>query len=99
MRPRQKLAAVLLFSTAPLVTGCITDDDMKGETQAQQEPLDEVALIELRDELVETPATEALERFDHFRALCDRDGYPLVGNVATKSIGMQPSQCCAEARK
>jgi hypothetical protein len=95
MRPRQKLAAVLLFSTA--VTGCITDDDMKSEPQPQQQ-LDDAALTDLRDELLETPAVEAVERMDHFRPLCDDQGYPLVGNVATKSIGMQPSQFCAEVR-
>lgn len=99
MRRRQKLVAVLLFSTAPLVTGCAVDDPgMPGDTQ-EQGSLEAAELIELRDELLETPQPQAMERMDHFRPLCDDAGYPLVGNVATKSVGMQPSQFCSEVRK
>jgi hypothetical protein len=97
MRPRQKLIAALLFTTAPLVSGCLIEDD--ADSQMQPEPLDEVALTDLRDELLATPGTEVLAQMDHFRPLCDEQGYPLVGNVATKSVGMQPSQFCAEVRK
>jgi hypothetical protein len=60
-------------------------------------------LMALRAELVATPAKDALARVAHFRPLCDKDGYPLVGNVASggKSAGngLQPSQFCASVRK
>ena len=55
-------------------------------------------LLELRSELANTPPAQALERIDHFRPLCDADGYPLVGNVASKGVGLQPSELCAEVR-
>ncbi len=70
------------------------------ETQAKDEP---AALVALRDELVQKKREEvtgsrvALARY---RPLCDKDGYPLVGNVTQKVIpGYQPSEFCAEVRK
>jgi len=93
MRRRHKLATVLLFSAAPLLPGCVTD----AGTQQQQEH--EADLVQLRDELLQTPVDTALAQVDHFRPLCDAEGYPLVGNVATKSIGLQPSAFCEEVRK
>jgi hypothetical protein len=94
MRPRQKLATVLLFSAAPLVSGCMTDDAQPAPAHMDHS----AALVDLRDELLATEPTQALERIDYFRPLCDADGYPLVGNVASKGPGLQPSQLCAEVR-
>jgi hypothetical protein len=34
-----------------------------------------------------------------FRPLCDQEGYPLVGNVASKGDMYQPSQFCSDVRK
>jgi hypothetical protein len=36
-----------------------------------------------------------------YRPLCDKDGYPLVGNLSRKSPdpGLEPSELCAEVRK
>jgi hypothetical protein len=52
----------------------------------------------LAHELVEMPrekGLEALSRESRFRALCDADGYPVVGNVSVKGPhGVQPSEAC-----
>jgi hypothetical protein len=56
------------------------------------------ALIELRAELFEAGPDKALQQMPRFRALCDAEGYPLVGNVVRKSVAIQPSQFCAAVR-
>jgi hypothetical protein len=56
------------------------------------------ALIELRSELFEAGQEKALKQVPRFRALCDADGYPLVGNAVRKNDVYQPSQFCAAVR-
>jgi hypothetical protein len=42
----------------------------------------------------------ALSRVEHYRPLCDKDGYPLVGNINSKGpMEFQPSELCREVRK
>jgi hypothetical protein len=56
------------------------------------------ALIALRGELGATgPA--AVTTPARFRPLCDADGYPVVGNVATKGELYQPSAFCRVIRE
>jgi hypothetical protein len=57
------------------------------------------ALLDLRAKLLGTPPEQARTQVDRFRALCDADGYPLVGNVANKGDRVQPSELCAEVRQ
>jgi hypothetical protein len=99
MRPRQKLATILLFSAAPLLPSCVATEEAAGDEMEMAAVLDEAELVALRTELMETPSTQALAAMDYFRPLCDSEGYPLVGNVATKSVGLQPSQFCTEVRR
>jgi hypothetical protein len=57
-------------------------------------------LLALRAELdgVST-AEEVVAKEAHFRPLCDKDGYPLVGNVNRKSVTVSaPSTFCASLR-
>jgi hypothetical protein len=56
-------------------------------------------LVALTTEL-EHEGTAALKRKAHYRPLCDRDGYPLVGNVMRKGppVALQPSELCAAIR-
>jgi hypothetical protein len=54
------------------------------------------ALIELRAEMFEAGREQALQQMPRFRALCDAEGYPLVGNAVRKGEVFQPSQFCAE---
>ncbi|MEZ4299220.1 MAG: hypothetical protein R3B70_29995 [Polyangiaceae bacterium] len=57
------------------------------------------ALIALRDELSVAGPTQALSKKAHFRPLCDKDGYPLVGNVvAGKGPAYSVSDFCADVR-
>ncbi len=57
-------------------------------------------LIALRTELENGSPAEAVAKTAHYRPLCDKDGYPLVGNLARKSPepGLEPSQFCADIR-
>src|SRR5215470_5038399 len=56
-------------------------------------------LLDLRAKLLSTPREQAKADLGRFRALCDDEGYPLVGNVANKGERVQPSEICAEVRK
>jgi hypothetical protein len=56
------------------------------------------ALIELRSELFEAGREQALQQVPRFRALCDAEGYPLVGNVVRKGEVFQPSEFCSAVR-
>jgi hypothetical protein len=55
-------------------------------------------LRDLRAELMNAGRDKAQADIGRFRALCDKDGYPLVGNIANKSKMYQPSQFCSDVR-
>lgn len=56
-------------------------------------------LLALRDQLIGSDRAGVMTQRDHFRPLCDADGYPLVGNMIRKGgPDYQPSQFCAEVR-
>jgi len=56
-------------------------------------------LLLLRTELDGETRESALAKQAHYRPLCDKDGYPLVGNVNRKGPGgPQPSELCADVR-
>lgn len=57
------------------------------------------ALVELRSELYRKGAAAAVADPARFRALCDREGYPLVGNVANKGAMYTVAEHCATVRK
>jgi hypothetical protein len=57
------------------------------------------ALLDLRARLLSTERAQAQGDAGRFRALCDDDGYPLVGNIANKAGRYQPSELCADVRK
>lgn len=59
------------------------------------------ALLALRDELLTSGRAGALAKTAHFRPLCDKDGYPLVGNLVRKTPKpeFQPSEFCSEVRR
>jgi hypothetical protein len=68
----------------------------------RQPPPDSAApkeLLELRAQLLKTKPEQARTEATRFRALCDADGYPLVGNIANKTGRYQPSELCADLRK
>jgi hypothetical protein len=59
------------------------------------------ALMQLRTELHAMSHDNAVKALPRFRALCDADGYPLVGNIASKGEDdrIQPSQACRLLRE
>jgi hypothetical protein len=64
-------------------------------TTPEQDP----KLLALRDELDRLNDSQASQQKSRFRALCDADGYPLVGNVMRKGpSGAQPSFLCRLVR-
>ncbi|HEU4536093.1 MAG TPA: hypothetical protein VFS00_18340, partial [Polyangiaceae bacterium] len=65
-------------------------------------PSDEAAppgLLALRGALYQAGREGGRAQMSRFRPLCDRDGYPLVGNIANKSNIYHPSQLCSDLRK
>jgi hypothetical protein len=66
--------------------------------QARPSPEDDPALLALSNELEQAGRDAAMKRIDHFRPLCDKDGYPLVGNLARKGPTYGPLAFCGELR-
>ena len=86
LRPRT-LIPILLLASTPVFAG-------------KPPPADENApkeLIELRSQLFDA-GEKSLQQIPKFRALCDGEGYPLVGNAVRKNGVFQPSQFCAAVR-
>ena len=82
--PRGTPSAV---TTVPVVT-TLSDDKVDPK------------LLLLRAELDNETRETAFAKQPHYRPLCDKDGYPIVGNLNRKSpSGPQPSELCAEVRK
>lgn len=54
--------------------------------------------LELRAQLYRAGQEKALIGMERFRALCDADGYPLVGNVASKGMRYEVADYCQDVR-
>ena len=72
---------------------------------AEPEPKRDL-LIDIGDPRINTLRAElardknALDHAEHYRPLCDKDGYPLVGNLQRKGpIEFEPSQICRAIRE
>ncbi|HEX3766402.1 MAG TPA: hypothetical protein VHW23_47240 [Kofleriaceae bacterium] len=91
-----QLLTVLLLSSAPAGA-------WPGAPAAPHAPPDDAhaprALLDLRAEMMKAGHDKAQADVGRFRALCDPDGYPLVGNLVEKSSMYQPSQFCSDVRK
>jgi hypothetical protein len=87
--PRSRtLVPVLLLASTPVFAKTTPPPDDQVPEQ----------LIELRAELANTTREQALEQPWRFFALCDADGYPLVGNLVGKQDVYQTSMYCADVR-
>jgi len=87
MHLRHRIATIMLLSsTAASASPHTPPSDDKAKP----------ALIKLRTELFEMSPDDAVKALPRFKALCDADGYPLVGNVLHKGQDqqMQPSRAC-----
>lgn len=92
-RPTLSVLAVA-FSTACGPQGA---EEIPGptDTRTQHEQLQI-----LNNELSTNALREALTRLEHFRPLCDQAGYPLVGNIVSKTgETATASQFCSEVRE
>jgi len=92
MARTHQLLTVLLLSSSPA-----------GASPAAHTPPDDAhapkPLIELRGQLISSGRDKAQTSVTRFRALCDADGYPLVGNMVGKRGVYQPSEFCGDVRK
>ena len=94
MPHRNRILAILLLSAGG-AAGSSPDAQRKPPPDSAVAP----ALLDLRAKLLGTPRDQARADPGRFRALCDDDGYPLVGNIAQKAGRYQPSELCADVRK
>lgn len=92
MAIKRTVLTVLLLSATPAVAAA------SPRTPPPDKSVPRV-LLDLRSELFQAGRDKAVARMSKFRPLCDKDGYPLVGNVAVKGELYQPSQFCAAVRK
>ena len=92
MPRKRNILTVLLLSAAPAVAS----PDAHAPPPDEQAPK---AMLELRMDLIRAGHDKAQSDLGRFRSLCDKDGYPLVGNLANKSNVYQPSQFCSDVRK
>jgi hypothetical protein len=96
MARTHNILTVLLLSAAPAAASPAAH----GTPPAP--PTDAAAgrpLLELRAQLLHTGRDKAQAEIARFRPLCDKDGYPLVGNVASKGDMYQPSTFCSDVRR
>ncbi len=82
-RPDPPTATTAPAITAPAIPAAPAPRDVR-----LPPPDDKVdrQLLTLRDELYRTGTNELGRTESHFRPLCDKDGYPLVGNLGQKSL-------------
>ena len=92
MPRKRNILTVLLLSAAPAAAS----------PDAHAPPPDakvEKAMLDLRMDLIRAGRDKAQSDVSRFRPLCDKDGYPLVGNMANKNNVYQPSKFCSDVRK
>jgi hypothetical protein len=94
MPARHRIATLILLSST---VGSASPDAHRPPPDVQVKP----ALVKLRAELHAMTHDNAVKALPRFRALCDADGYPLVGNIATKGEDdrIQPSEACRLLRE
>lgn len=101
-RPDPTPATTAPTTTAPSTASAQAAAPPEAAAQHLPPPDDKAdpKLLALRDELDRATPTEVLAKEAHFRPLCDKDGYPLVGNLNRKapSPGTAPSALCASLR-
>jgi len=94
MPARHRIATLIVLSST---VAAASPDAHRPPSDDKVKP----ALLQLRTELRALTHENAVKALPRFRALCDADGYPLVGNIATKGEDdrIQPSQACRLLRE
>ena len=93
MARTHQVLTVLLLSASPAGASPAVSHTPPDDAHAPK------AMIELRGELINAGRDKAQASVGRFRALCDADGYPLVGNLVGKRGVYQPSEFCSDVRK
>lgn len=93
MARKHKFLTVLLLSSAPAAASPAVTHTPPADSAVAK------PLLELRAQLLHAGRDKAQAEAGKFRPLCDKDGYPLVGNVASKGDMYQPSEFCSDVRK
>ena len=99
MSQRRRVVAAVLMSTASLLVAA--NVARAAPAPPPTPPADDKAdprLLTLRADLMNKERDAVLADTKVFRPLCDAQGYPLVGNLATKGMMFQPSTFCAHVR-
>src|SRR4051812_159488 len=93
MARKHKILTVLLLSTAPAAASPAAPPPPPPDAVVDRQ------LLTLRADLLRAGRDKAKAEIARFRPLCDKDGYPLVGNIASKGDMYQPSELCRDVRK
>jgi hypothetical protein len=104
--PTTAVAETTLPSPTPPVADTTPPALTAAAVQRRNAQAEEAKLYALRDELVPLAMKKIEKEKDHFRPLCDADGYPLVGNVGANkpgpngsvSVQTEPSAFCELVR-
>lgn len=88
----EPVAAIALVSTPSPAPAPATPPTIKPDGEQTE------ALLRLRSELYRASAQDLAAHHARFRALCDEHGYPVVGNVASKSMRHDVTAYCADVR-
>jgi hypothetical protein len=91
MARTHRLLTVLLLSSTP-AGACPPPHAPPDDAQVSR------ALLDLRADLIKAGRNRVQADPARFRPLCDKDGYPLVGNLVGKTNVVQPSEFCADVR-
>jgi hypothetical protein len=104
MPKRRILTAVLLSgcAAAAMATTAAASPDKAAPAKVRNAPAPDDQQprerLELRAELYRAETRDQALPQARFRPLCDADGYPLVGNVASKLMRYEVGDYCADVR-
>lgn len=98
--PSANVAAADTPAPLPTAQAAIVQAPAPAKVDAPRPESKDPALLALRDDLESWERGKIQANVAKFRPLCDKDGYPLVGNTARKGppIGYEPSKFCAQVR-
>jgi hypothetical protein len=91
MNHKRKIIGIVLLS-AGLATQASASPNVASDDKQPK------ARIELRASLYQAGEVKAKAEMGRFRALCDAQGYPLVGNVANKGMRYDVASFCTDVR-
>jgi hypothetical protein len=100
MTHKRKILTVVLLAGTQLVAAAppASANPSKAPPAVAPDAQQPRARLELRRDLYRTDAAQARQQLGRFRALCDSEGYPLVGNIANKGRRYDVRAFCSDVR-